>query len=37
VMPLEGAGAGDCFLLQAGETFGHTGGQMLVGASARRS
>jgi mannose-6-phosphate isomerase len=36
VMPLEGEGAGDCYLLQPGETFGHEGGQMLVGASARQ-
>lgn len=37
VMPLEGKGAGDCFLVQPGETFGLASGQMLVGASARRS
>ena len=36
VMPLEGEGAGDCFLLEPGEKFSRAGGQMLVGAMARR-
>jgi mannose-6-phosphate isomerase len=37
VMPLDGTGAGDCFLLDAGEALNRSGGRMLIGATAGRS
>ena len=35
VMPLEGAGAGDCLLVEPGEEFEPNGERMLIGATAR--
>ena len=35
VMPLEGADAGDCFLIEPGEPFERAGHKMLIGATAQ--